>query len=140
MQFNDKEGCALTGVDGNASRYLDTTTVTNEQESIRSTTTNDVELNLTQLRIDFNRHKIILRNMSLEDSLFKETFLGDDLLQGMDLEDSDSTERKTLYSLTKKNMVRLRARIAELEQGAPHLSGSAASPPVDGESEVVQGP
>ena len=72
--------------------------------------------------------------------MFKETFFCNDPLHGMDLEDSASTERKTLYSLTKKNIIRLRARIAELEQGAPHLSGSAASPPAAGESEVAQGP
>ena len=140
MRFNDKEGCALTDVDGKASRYSDSTTVTNGQESNRSTTTNDVELNLTQLRTKFNRHKLILRDLSPEDPLFKETFFGNDPLHGMELEDSASAERKTLYSLTKKNIILLRARIAELEQGAPHLSGSAASPPVDGESEVVQGP
>ena len=138
MRFTDKEGCSLTNVDGGASRLSDASHSTNGQESNRTTTTEHVQRDLPQLRIDFNRLKLRLRDIAPEDPLFEESFFSDDPLDGMELDDSASADLKTLHSLTKRNIVRLRSRIAEIEQGSPRLSGSAVPSPDNGGSGMAQ--
>ncbi len=138
MRFNDGEGCDLTNVGSGATRFSNTDAQTTGAESNRSTTTKDVQRDLQQFRQDFNRLKLRLRELSPEDPLFLETFFSDDPLDDMSLTSAASTDLKKLLKLTKSSLLRLRSRIAKIEQGGPRLSGSAVSSPADGDAEMAQ--
>ena len=122
MRFDNKEGCDLTGVNEGPSRVGDASQTTNGRSTNRSVTTEQVQRDLDQLRTDFGRLKQRLREISPEDPIFKETFYSDDPLEDMSLSSistSASTELKELLKTTKKAILRLRARIGELEHGSP---------------------
>ena len=138
MRFNEDEGCALTGVDGQPSRVGDASQSSTGRGTFRSVTTQEVQRDLTRLRVDFNRLKLRLREISPSDPMFQETFMTDDPLESSSLSSTASTDLKSLLKVTKTGILRLRSRIGEIEQGLPRLSGSAAPPPADGERGEAQ--
>ncbi len=67
--------------------------------------------------------------------------MSDEPLDNLSLDStkSASTELPNLFKDTKANNAKIRACIADIEQGDPHLSGSAASPaPDEGGGEMAQ--
>ena len=127
MNFKD-DVCALSELGGGA-------TVLSGQTDGRMTnasvTPENIQRDLPELRVVFRSLYNDLMEKSPDDALFETTeFATND--SDLEFDDTASTELKNLFKSTKTKIIKLRARLAELEAGSPRLSGSTGhSQPAD---------
>ena len=139
MRFKDKEGLDLADFNSAASALTDGSHETNGQDTNRSVNTTMIQRNLPTIRGDFNRLMIRLRELSPDDALLSESTFLDDPMETMSLNSSASEELAKMYKTTKTNVSKLRSRLAEIEHGSAHLTGSAG-PKTSGNGRMFNGP
>ena len=89
-------------------------------------TTEQVQQDISRFHTEFGRLTIELREISPDDTLFATPLFVDssDPMDDMSLNSSASTELKNIMKATKKQVIQLRARLAELKHGSPPDEGS----------------
>jgi hypothetical protein len=131
FRLRNKPGLNVTAA-GDASVLTDSSHQTDGAASNRSVVTADIQMRMPELRLELNRLKSVLHNLSPEDSLFQDQIMKSTDFDDLSLNSSASAALAAFYKDTKKCITLLKIRICELEHGPPPpASGSAEPAPSD---------
>lgn len=115
---------------GDASAFSNTSHTSNGAASNRSVTTENIQCNMPELRLELSSLKQELLERSPDDPLFREPVMLESNVDNLSLSSSASSELKALYKDTKACNLLLKLCLAELKHGVPPpSSGSAGQPP-----------
>ncbi len=143
MNFKEKAGFNPTAPDA-ASNLSTNSHFTDGAETNRSVTSADIQCKLPELRIELQRLREHLAELSPDDQVLKESDQQDEFMDDNSLNSSASAALAALFKDTISSIKQLKARISEIEHGSPPppASGSAVSTPSkekDGDCEMAQG-
>ena len=126
-RLREKPGLNVAAA-GDASVLTDSSHHTDGNASNRSVVTADIQMRMPELRLDLNRLKSVLHNLSPEDPLFADSVMKATDFDELSLNSSASAALAAFYKDTKKCITLLKIRICELEHGRPLPSNGSAEP------------
>jgi hypothetical protein len=149
MNLKPCDDAHFSQVNSAASALTHNSHTTNGNESLRSVTSVQIEADLSRARGEFHTLSMRLRELAPDHGIFDETAFLDDAMDEMSLGSQRSVRLHELYKETRRNSLRLRTCINEIEQSVslvrspvgvpPPNSGSAApSVPVELGSQTEQ--
>jgi hypothetical protein len=116
--LRNRPGLNVTAA-GDASVLTDSSHHTDGAASNRSVVTDDIQMRMPKLRLELNRLKSLLHNLSPEDSLFQDKIMKSTDFEDLSLNSSASAALAAFYKDTKKCITLLKICICELEHAPP---------------------
>jgi hypothetical protein len=130
--LRNRPGLNVTAA-GDASVLTDSSHHTDGAASNRSVVTDDIQMRMPKLRLELNRLKSLLHNLSPEDSLFQDKIMKSTDFEDLSLNSSASAALAAFYKDTNRN-ASLCSRFASANLSrppSPPASGSAEPAPSD---------
>ena len=135
-RLRKKEGFDPDPADA-ASRLTEASRQTNGQASNRSVTTENIQSDMPNLRLELSELKSKLEAVSPTDSLLEHPAAADDAVDNLSAGSNFSVTLKAFYKDTKDCINKIKFRISELSLGCPPPSSGSSGPPPSGEGGCV---
>ena len=129
MNLKPCDDAHFSQVNSAASALTHNTHTTNGNESLRSVTSVQIEADLSRARGEFHTLSMRLRELAPDHEIFDETAFLDDAMDEMSLGSQRSVRLHELYKETRRNSLRLRTCINEIEQSVSLVRSPVGVPP-----------